>query len=71
LGAKFTYGQVENLYQPLFYAVRELVGDEVNDSAKLYYYIDHNLIPTGYDIILETSADELCDLMIETLEQIS
>jgi hypothetical protein len=71
LGAKFTYNQVESLYQPLFYAVRELTGDELNDSVKLAKYIDHNLIPTGFDIILENSADELCDLMIETLENVN
>ena len=71
LGAKFTYNQVESLYQPLFYAVRELAGDELNDLTKLAKHIDYNLIPTGFDLILEQSADELCDLMIETLENIN
>ena len=72
-GSKFTYGDqsIVNLGQPLFYSVIELYKIETNTQSKLSKFVDHRLIPTGFDIILKSKADTLCDLMIETLESVS
>lgn len=72
-GSKYTYGDssIENLSQPLFYSVRGLNEAETNDLSKLSKFIDHELIPTGFEIILTSNADDLCDLMINTLEKIN
>lgn len=72
-GSKYTYGDasIVNVSQPLFYSVRELNEAETNELSKLSKFIDHKLIPTGFEIILNSKADELCDLMIKTLEKIN
>jgi len=72
-GSKYTYGDtsIENLSQPLFYTVRELYEPETNELSKLSKFIDHELIPTGFEIILNSNANELCDLMIKTLKKIN
>lgn len=72
-GSKYTYGDssIENLSQPLFYSVRELYEAETSEPSKLSKFIDHELIPTGFEIILNSNADDLCDLMIKTLSSIN
>jgi len=69
-GSKYTYGDpsIENLAQPLFYSVMELCKVEKSEPSKLSKFVDHELIPTGFEIILKSKADKLCDLMIKTLE---
>ena len=68
-GSKFTYGDNQlsrELSPSLFYTV-EKTNPSI-ESDKLSRYIDHTLIPTGFEVIRSHNAVELCDLIIQSLD---
>ena len=70
-GSKYTYGDasVVSLSQPFFYTVKELHSGSFSTKSEFSKYIDHELIPTGFQIITESKYSDLCDIMIQALDE--
>ncbi len=66
-GSKFRYNDNERtreVFPSLFYAAEKL-NPQIDEIGK---YIDHTLINSGFDLITRNNAIELCDLMLDVLE---
>lgn len=66
-GSKFRYNDNERareVFPSLFYAVERLYPQEVDYGR----FIDHTLINSGFDVITRNTAIELCDLMLDILD---
>ena len=68
--SKFRYGDnvtVWGLAPSLFYATSALHPSVCNTSDKLSRFINRKLITTGYEKIISSKPEEICDLLIKVL----
>jgi len=70
-GSKFTFGDRgwSNLSHSILYTVLSLQHNNFTDNESLKKLIDHKLIPTGYQLITESTYSDLCDIMLSVLDK--
>ncbi len=70
--SKYTYGDasVRTLSNSFFFTIKELFPSKSDEKLKFSHFIHHELIPSGFEIITESRYSDICDLILNTLDEV-